>query len=228
MNLPAADIEAIIPAAGQGTRLGLGPKAFVALQGRTLLEHAITTALAVAARAIVAVPAADLARAQALVGGPSIRVIAGAARRTDTVRALVDAATAQWLLLHDIVHPFVTTELAQRVIAGARRDGAAAAALPNVDYLYGIDGMLRAAPGGVVAIQKPVVFRRADVLRGFATAERNAAGNAIPDVSVLEILALAGQHVTFIAGHPMNSKLTTPDDLALAVSLLGAADQRSR
>ena len=95
-----------------------------------------------------------------LVGGGAVRVIAGGMRRIDTLRALVGAATAPWLLLHDVVHPFVTTELSQRVIEEAHRVGAAAAALPNVDFLYGTDGTLRAAPGDVVAIQKPVAFRR--------------------------------------------------------------------
>jgi 2-C-methyl-D-erythritol 4-phosphate cytidylyltransferase len=39
-------------------------------------------------------------------------------------------------------------------------------------------------------------------------------------VSVLEILALAGQSVAFVPGHAMNSKLTTPDDLELARRLM--------
>ena len=220
MNVPAADVEAIISAAGQGTRLGLGPKAFVLLAGRTLLEHAVTTMLSVAARVTVAVPSADLAHAEHLVGSPSVRVIAGGIRRVDTVRALVDAATLPWLLLQDVVHPFVTKELSQRVIEEAHRAGAAAAALSNVDFLYGKDGSLRAVPGDVIAIQKPVAFRRADAARGFAVADRNASRGLVPDMGSVTILALAGQSVAFVSGEAINFKLTTSNDLELAQRLM--------
>lgn len=220
MSAPAADIEAIVPAAGQGARLGLGPKAFVVLAGRTLLEHAVATMLAVAARVTVAVPPADLAHAEHLVGGRAVSVIAGGIRRIDTLRALVSAATAPWLLLHDVAHPFVTIELSQRVIEEARRSGAAAAALSNVDYIYGTDGTLRAAPGNVVAIQKPVGLRRADIARGFEAADRTASGGLVLDASVLEILALAGRRVAYVPGSSMNFKLTTPDDFELARRLM--------
>jgi 2-C-methyl-D-erythritol 4-phosphate cytidylyltransferase len=220
VSVPAADVEAIVPAAGQGSRLGQGPKAFVVLAGRTLLEHAVTTMLSVAAQVTVAVPSADLARAEHLVGGSSVRVIAGGMRRIDTLRILVGAATSPWLLLHDVVHPFVTKELSWRVIEEAYRAGAAAAALPNVNFLYGTDGVRRAAPGEVVAIQKPAAFRRADVERGFAAAERTVSGELVRDAGTLEILALAGQSVVFVPGHSMNFKLTTPDDLELAQRLM--------
>lgn len=219
MSEPAADVEAIVQAAGHGTRLGLGPKAFVVLSGRTLLEHAVSSMLAVAAKVTVAVPAADLDRAEDLVGGPSTHVITGGARRIDTLGALVGAATAPWLLLHDVVHPFVTIELAQRVLAEARRSGAAAATLSNVDFLFGMDGTLRAAPGELSAIQKPVAFQRADILRGFAVAERTRSGGLASDAGALEILALARRKVAFVPGNPMNYKLTTAEDLELAQRL---------
>ena len=176
----------------------------------------------VAARVTVAVPSEDLARAERLVGGPSTRVVAGGARRIDTLRRLVDAASAPWLLLHDVVHPFVTTELAQRVLDAASGSGAAAAALPNVDFLFGNDGELRAAPGELVSIQKPVAFRREDMLRGFAAAQRNASEGIKADAGALDILAFAGIKIAFVAGHPLNYKLTTPDDFELARRLMHA------
>jgi 2-C-methyl-D-erythritol 4-phosphate cytidylyltransferase len=217
---PAADVEAVVQAAGQGTRLGLGPKAFLMLGGSTLLERAVATMLTVAARVTVAVPSAYLARARRLVGGPAVTIIAGGMRRADTLRLLVRAATAPWLLLHDVVHPFVTAELSQRVIEEARRMGAAAAALPNRDFLYGTDGVLRAAPGEIVAIQKPVAFQRATVERAFEVEDRAAGGDRAGDAGVVHILAQAGQMVAFVPGSPMNLKLTTSDDFEMARHLL--------
>ena len=90
VNPRAADVEAIISAAGQGTRLGLGPKAFVLLAGRTLLEHAVTTMLSVAARVTVAVPSADLAHAEHLVGSSSDRVDAAHRAGDDPDRGTAD------------------------------------------------------------------------------------------------------------------------------------------
>jgi 2-C-methyl-D-erythritol 4-phosphate cytidylyltransferase len=220
MSAPAADVEALLLAAGQGLRLGLGPKAFVVLGGSTLLERAVATMLAVAGRVSVAVAATDLARAEALVGSGSVKVIIGGARRVETLRLLVRAATAPWLVLHDTAHPLTTIELSRRVIDGARQSGAAAAALPNVDFLFGPDGAVLAAPGSAFAIQKPIAFQRDDLVRGFELAERRAEGEALPDASVLELLALAGRRATRIAGSATNFKLTNSDDLALARRLL--------
>ena len=213
-------VEALIQAGGQGRRIGLGPKAFIEFGGRTLLERAVATMLGVAAHATVAVPSADIERARSLVGGPRVAVIAGGARRTDTLRALVAAASARWLLLHDIAHPFVTAALAAEVLARARESGAAAAALPNVDFLYGRDGLLRAGPGEVVAVQKPVAFRRETIVQGLAVASERGLAQ---DSGVVEFLTLADAAVAFVPGYPANFKLTTLADLEFARSLVAPA-----
>jgi len=215
----AQDVEAIIQAAGLGTRLGLGPKAFLVLAGSTLLERAVATMLTVAPRVIVAVPETELVRAQRLVDGTATTVIAGGMRRPDTLRALVQRATARWLVLHDVVHPFVTTELSNGVLAEARHVGAAAAALPIREFVYRTNGELCAAPGEVVSMCKPVVFRRADMLRGFATVDAANEPKGVRDKSAVEILALAGQATAFVPAHSINFKLTTADDLEIALHL---------
>jgi 2-C-methyl-D-erythritol 4-phosphate cytidylyltransferase len=212
----AADFTAIIQAAGQGTRLGLGPKAFVVLEGRTLLERAVATMLSVVPRVIAAVPSADVARAERLVQGTATAVIAGGTRRPDTLRALVNAATAPWLLLHDVVHPFVTTEISLRVMAEARRAGAACPALPNREFLYGTNGMLREAPGEVVATQKPLAFRRATMLQAFEVVDRDGDRVVGRERGSHETLALVGQLVSFVPGAVANCKLTTLEDLKMA------------
>lgn len=210
------DVEAIITAAGRGQRMKLGPKAFLRLGECTLLERAVAAMQPFAARTIVAVPPDAVAAAERLVGSASVRVVAGGARRTDTVRTLANAATAPWLLLHDVVHPFVSRALVQQVLDEARRSGAAAAALRNVDFLYAHDGAPVAAPNTCVAIQKPVVFTRDCALRGFRTADDTGVTG---DVSIVEIIALARQRMSFVAGPVVNFKLTTPDDFQLAQDL---------
>ncbi|MGD9945559.1 MAG: 2-C-methyl-D-erythritol 4-phosphate cytidylyltransferase [Burkholderiaceae bacterium] len=229
-ELMDGEVEALVQAGGQGTRLGLGPKAFLQLDGCTLLERAVATMRAAAGRVTVAVPAAELERASRLLGS-SAQLIAGGARRSETLRRLVEASHRPWLLLHDVVHPFVDAELSQRVLDKARRSGAAAAGLPNTEFLFDARGRVRAAPGKLFAMQKPVAFRRADMLRGLALqaeaelrvrarphigakAKAGTDTGAGPDPSALQILALAGQPVSFVRGHPIHHKLTNADDWA--------------
>ncbi|NJM91443.1 MAG: NTP transferase domain-containing protein [Rhodospirillaceae bacterium] len=144
--MPAADadrrraVQALIQAAGSGSRLGQGPKAFVVLGGRTLLERSIALFRGIADHIIVAVPSTDLARAQALVAGDRVDVIAGGDSRSQTTRRLVEASSSPWLLLHDVVHPFASPDLVRRVLEAAMSHGASAPAVPNAEFLYDKDG----------------------------------------------------------------------------------------
>ena len=58
----SADTTALVAAAGIGSRLGLGPKAFLVLDGETLLQRVCATARAVAPAVRVAVPPGMQAR----------------------------------------------------------------------------------------------------------------------------------------------------------------------
>jgi 2-C-methyl-D-erythritol 4-phosphate cytidylyltransferase len=214
--MPAADVEAVIQAAGHGTRLGLGPKAFVTLEGQTLLERAVAPMSAVAGHVIVAVAEGDIDRANGLVGNPRVSVIAGGERRSDTFRRLIARSSAPWILLHDVAHPFVSAELSRLVLATARRTGCATAALPNFEFMYGADGRLRAEPGEILIAQKPVAFRR-DAISAGCDAVGNA--EAAGDLGALEILAHVGVTSTFVPGYPGNIKITTAADLAMARAL---------
>lgn len=214
-------VQALIQAAGSGSRLGLGAKAFVVLDGRTLLERAIAVVRQVAESVIVAAPAADVDRARALVGGDGIAIIAGGASRSETTRMLVARATDSWLVLHDVVHPFVTADQIRRLLEAARAHGASAPGLANTEFLYDRDGRLLHAPGDVMVGQKPVVFSRQAVTAAYAAAEE---GTGAGDPSLIELLEGAGTRTRFVAGSPRNIKITSPDDLAFAEALIAVED----
>jgi 2-C-methyl-D-erythritol 4-phosphate cytidylyltransferase len=209
-------VEALIQAAGAGTRLGLGPKAFVVLDGRTLLERAVALLDGLAESVLVAVPAADVARARALVGRDGVTILAGGASRSETTRRLVARASAPWLLLHDVVHPFATPDLVLRLLEAARTHGASAPGLANTEFLYGRDGTPLHAPGEVLVGQKPVAFSRSAAEAGYAAAASGASG----DPSLMEVLALAGVRTRFVEGSARNIKITSGADLAFAEALL--------
>ncbi len=210
------DVQALVQAAGGGARLGLGPKAFVMLEGRTLLERALDPLRGVADGIIVAVPAAEIARAQQMVGDRAT-IIAGGASRSETTRRLVAAATAPWLLLHDVVHPFATADLVKAVLDGARGHGVCAPAILNTEFVYGRDGARLHGPGDLLVGQKPVAFAREAAVAVYAAREPGADP---ADPSLLDLFERAGIRTKFIAGGARNIKITGPDDLAIARALL--------
>jgi 2-C-methyl-D-erythritol 4-phosphate cytidylyltransferase len=210
-------VQALIQAAGDGSRLGRGPKAFVMLGGRTLLERAIAIFRGVADGVIVAVQPGEMTRARALVGSDGVALIAGGASRSETTRRLVAAATAPWLLLHDVVHPFATPDLARSVLAAARAHRAAAPGVANTEFLYDREGRPLHAPGDVLVGQKPVAFAREAVEAAYAVG-----GAAAGDPSLLEILERAGIRTMFVEGSASNIKITGPADLAAAEAMLAA------
>ena len=87
------DTAVLVPAAGQGLRLGGGrPKALRTVAGRSLLQHAVDTCLSApsTAQVVVAAPAGEVDEVRALV--PRATVVAGGASRSDSVRAALAAA----------------------------------------------------------------------------------------------------------------------------------------
>ena len=134
-------VTAIIAAGGSGRRLGAAvPKQLLELGGRTILERSVG-AFAEHPRiteVIVALPA-DLMAAPPvwLERRDRVRVVAGGARRQDSVAAAFDGVShaADVVLVHDAARPFVSADLIDRCIDSAWRFGGAIAG--SAGYRYG-------------------------------------------------------------------------------------------
>ena len=212
----AVEVEAIVLAAGSGERLGLGPKALLTLGGQTLLERAIAVMQSVAQRVIVGVPEDCLDRIRTACAG-NVLVLAGGRTRMETTLRLFHASTAPLIVQHDVVHPFVTSELGRRVVAAARRRGAAMTAERAGVHIYrgAADVTERiATAGGLWLAQKPLAFRRSAFTRALQRGPVLPEGAGTPD-----LLLAAGQPIEIVAGEPWNIKLTTARDWALAQAL---------
>jgi 2-C-methyl-D-erythritol 4-phosphate cytidylyltransferase len=210
------DVEALVLAAGQGERLGLGPKALLTLDGQTLIDRAVEAVRAVARRVIVGVPAERLDECRALLGA-DVTVVAGGDTRLDTEVLLFEASSAPLLVLHDVVHPFATAELARRVLAAARERGAAMAAVATTSHVFRVESgtLSRVRQGdGLWSSRKPIAFSRSAFARGLAARAR------LPhDGGVTELLLAGGEHVEIVPGEPWNVKVTTMADWALAQAI---------
>jgi 2-C-methyl-D-erythritol 4-phosphate cytidylyltransferase len=211
---------ALLVAAGRGERLGSGgPKAFVVLGGRPLLEWSLAALRAVPAidRIVVALP--EGAEAPAGTIG-----VAGGAERSHSVRnalaAAGEGAPGEAVLVQDAARPLLTRELAERCLAGLDGADAAIAAAPVTDTTK------EAGPDGLVvrtldrsrlwAVQTPQVFRRA-ALEAVLAQPDDVLARATDDASLVEA---AGGRVRLVEAPRENLKVTTPVDLRVAELLL--------
>jgi 2-C-methyl-D-erythritol 4-phosphate cytidylyltransferase len=214
---------ALVVAAGRGERLGAeGPKAFVVLAGRPMLEWSLAALRAVEAveRIVVALPPGVEAPA-GTVG------VVGGAQRSHSVRAALAAAGEgpddEPVLVHDAARPLATPALFARALEelAARGCDAVVAAARVTDTIKRAEGAdLRVAEtldrGALWAVQTPQAFRRAALSRALAQPDDVLAA-ATDDAGLVE---QAGGRVHVVESPAGNLKVTTPIDLLLAELLL--------
>ena len=208
---------ALLVAAGRGERLGSdGPKAFVVLGGRPLLEWSLEALRAVPAisRIVVALPP-GVAAPEGTVG------VAGGAERSHSVRnALAAAGDDDVVLVHDAARPLLTPALAERCLAGLEGADAAVAAARVTDTTKesGDDDLVARTldRSRLWAVQTPQVFRRDALERVLAQPDAVLAA-ATDDASLVEA---AGGVVRLVEAPRENLKVTTPLDLRVAELLL--------
>ena len=203
-------VSCLIPGAGLGERLGLGPKAFLELQGRPLLCWMTERALQVAEEVLVAVPSPLVEMAAEML--PKCRVIAGGATRQDSIALLARQARGEWLLVHDAARPFASKALLQAVLETAQRTGCAGAFLdPEVPVARLRDGRVIEAYSRdeVGVFQSPQAFSR-ETMRAMLACQANAPGWY--GQSTIQLALLAGVPVHAVPGEKTNIKITTIED----------------
>ncbi len=213
---PLSDLSILIPAAGIGERLGLGPKAFLELGGKPLVSWLAQKALKVAAEVLIAAPPGHLDRMIALC--PGCRCIQGGPNHQETVARLVEVSTKPRLLVQLVARPFVTARLMRAVAAAAGETGAAGAFLELEVPTARIQGgfVVHAFRRDEIGVfQAPQAFDR-DLLSGVLA---EAAVQGWLEQSTLQLVLRAGLPVRVVPGEKTNLKLTTVEDWKLAESL---------
>lgn len=216
--LRAGRVAALIPAAGSGTRLGRGPKAFVEVAGRSLLARSVAALAPHVDEVLVALP-----EGLALPDGVPARAVVGGETRQESVRRLLAATSAEVVLVHDAARPFLPEEVIHAVLEAIPETGAVTAALPVADTLVQAAAGRWAAPvprEGLWGVQTPQGFRRELLLHAHAAARRAGVG-ATDDAG---LVARLGLPVTLVPGDARLLKVTSPGDLALAHALAAVWD----
>ena len=222
---------AIVPAAGDGTRLGADrPKALVPLAGEPLIVHAVRALRAseVVDRVVIAAPPAALGELRAVLDDAWagwVTVIAGGATRQESVAAALAVLPDEHELI--VVHDAARSLVPPRVVVGVV-DALLAGAAAVIPVLPVADTVKRVRGGRVdktvdrsdlYAVQTPQGFRR-DVLEAAHAAADGA--DAVPVTDDAALAERAGFEVCVVDGDPEAFKITRPLDLRIAEAVLSS------
>jgi 2-C-methyl-D-erythritol 4-phosphate cytidylyltransferase len=220
--------SAIVVAAGNGVRLCASTaKAFVPIGGATMLARTLRTVGAVRSlrEVVLTVPIGmeQVARIAAAEVGLPLKIIAGGARRQDSVRIALEltSAEAELVVVHDVARPFATVAMFEAALERAAEVGAAIVASPLADTLKRVaDDTIDATlpPANLWLAQTPQAFRRR-LLKQAHDAALNAGITTTDDAELVERI---GATVAIVAGSSMNLKITTLDDLHIAEAIVAA------
>ena len=218
----------IIPAGGQGTRMGRTvPKQFQSLRGKPILHYTLRTfqESGLISSLVLVVPEKELenARSDWLDHPPVVKqVIAGGQKRQDSVFNGYESLPSDTdiVLVHDGVRPFLSKEMIQETINVADKYGAAITAIPVHDTLKRVDdkGIVQCTVerDGLWRVQTPQAFRYGLLGEAFLKAKADAFYGT-DEAALIEYL---GQEVRVVDGSEWNLKITRPEDLVLGASIV--------
>lgn len=219
-------VAVIVVAAGSGTRLGADqPKAFVPLDGPTLLERSLYAVRGMdhAADPILVVPADRIEEASAIafaVFGRATQVVVGGATRQQSVAAGLEvlADEVEVVLVHDAARALTTSTLFDAVVEAVTETGhGVIPGLPVSDTIKRVadDGSVHETVDrqALAAVQTPQGFPRDQLVAAYSAATTDETDDA-------GLVAAAGFAVTVVPGEPQAFKITTPHDLQRAHDMI--------
>lgn len=207
----------LVPAAGQGRRLGGPAKQYRLLGDAPVLVQTLRVFAGLVDEIVVAVPEGEAAAtaemlAEARLGGAWQVVQGGATRQASVGAALAAvAASCSAVLVHDAVRPFVRRDQVLAVLGAVETYGAAALAVPVVDTVRrGHDGVFgEVVPReGLYRMQTPQGFRR----DWFDAAHAHARASGHDETDDVALVQRLGHAVRIVPGSDANFKLTSPQD----------------
>ncbi len=222
---------AVLLAAGSGTRLGSSMnKVLLPVAGIPILARSVRTVLEVVGvhRILLVVRPEDRAVIREAVapqlGAHDLWVVDGGTHRHDsewqalrTLAADIEDGEIDVVAIHDAARPLAPASLWRAAIDSAAEHGGAIPVLPT-PRLSHRDGSV--APRGLVGVQTPQAFRARELLdahrraeaEGFVGTDTAACLERYADVVVVGVPSTAA-----------NLKVTFPEDVALAETLLTAS-----
>ncbi len=222
---------AVVTAAGAGVRMGAEvAKQFLDLDGKPLLAFTLERFQQCPEidAGIVVVPSDAVKFCEREIVDhyrlTKVRkVVAGGARRQDSVRIGIEASEGHYglVVIHDGVRPFVNGELIGRAVTAASQYRAVITGLPAKETVkqVGEDRLVQRTcdRSHIWLVQTPQVFRYEDILIAHRRARQEGWEHVTDDALLMERMGIP---VKVIEGSEENIKITTPHDLDLARFLL--------
>jgi 2-C-methyl-D-erythritol 4-phosphate cytidylyltransferase len=223
MKVPAFD--AVIVAGGAGARLGAyQPKAFVKLADKPMLLHSLEQfeRHASTAAIILVVPAKMITLARAILSSrqftKKMHIVKGGEERWQSVQCGAAASSAEWIIVHDAARPFVTQAVIDAVLDKAPQYDAVITVTPETDTVRSIEQDRCQATidrTTLVRVGTPQLFRAKKLKEAFALAKAMPS----PPTDEAVLMEKMGIPIGIAWGDPLNFKITTQSDLALAEAL---------
>lgn len=213
----------VVVAGGSGRRVGGAvAKQFLAVGGEPLLLRALRPFLRHPGigSVVVVLPPEVEAEPPPWLRDLEVRIAAGGAERSDSVWNGIQAlpAEADPVLIHDGARPFVSADIIERVLAGARH-GPTIAAIAVADTIKEVsaEGWIEGTPdrARLWQAQTPQGFPR----RTIVEAHRRARAEGVPATDDAALVERLGQRVRVVQGAAENIKITRPADLVFAEAL---------
>lgn len=225
-------ILAIVVAAGKGRRMeSQVKKQYMLLQGKPLLYYSLKAfeENPNVDEIVIVVEAEEIEYCKkdivdAYKFNKAKYIVQGGAERSDSVYAGLKAVTdCQIVLIHDGARPFLTNDMIERAIAGAKQYNACVLGMPVKDTIKiaDKDGFAKLTPDRelVWMIQTPQAFSYALILKAYEKLFllENRECKVTDDAMVVE--TMMGICVKLLEGSYKNIKITTPEDMLIATVL---------
>ena len=167
-------VSVIIAAAGKGLRAGFEKnKLLVDFNGENTLSRTFGALVKSGLIDEYIVTASSEDEAEIRATFPSeVKIVAGGATRTESVKNALGAVTGDIVLIHDGARPFVTKKIIADCIEGAKQNGGAITALPSRDtVLKNENGKTEyLGKSGLYSVQTPQGFKTELIRRAYELA----------------------------------------------------------
>lgn len=223
-------VSAIIVAGGKGTRMGQKiKKQYLKLKGKEVLAHTVGTfeRSSVVDEIIVVTSEEDVAYVSELLcktyAYTKIKcVVPGGQERQDSVHNGLQqlSETARYVMIHDAARPLVEEETLINGLEAARMHRASVVAVPVKDTIKVVDnqGQIVSTPARdtLWSVQTPQTFE----VELIKCAHKWAKEKRIQGTDDSMLVEQMGTSVYVVEGSYTNIKITTPEDLIVAESMI--------
>ncbi len=212
------NVDAVVPATGEGRRLGLGPKALLKIDGQTMLEHVVKTLEGVVGKIVVGVPAEHAEQIGSTLKG-RVDIAEGGSTRQATIGKLIEKTTSDIILIHDGNRPFADKRMFIDVAEAAIKHGAASAFINNNNTIGCSKGsyIVESVPREVTRLsQTPQAYKRSLLIEAY----KKAGEDGFEAHSTWELILRLGKQVKVVQGNERNLKITTSFDWEIARELM--------